>query len=166
MEFYLRWPFIGLLAAISLALVTVSLITYVEFVGEEQRTYHVPANTFDFVIQETFMGIVKVRGEVPEGVKVYVLSYRQYQTYRESGELPHDFIGDGNEEIIVENPSYILIKNPLDEEARVELQFKIYRERKPYALLSIPSFFIMVAVTALASLRVFWTGKAMSSALS
>ncbi|HDI01615.1 MAG TPA: hypothetical protein ENF78_04225 [Candidatus Bathyarchaeota archaeon] len=160
MKLYLRWPFIGLLAILSVALVAISMITEVKFAGEEVREYTVPAYKLDFIVEEPFSGIVRVSGHIPEGVKVYVLTYRQYWTYERTGELPSDYLASEEDEIIVRDPSYVLIQNPKSEEAHVQLCFEVYEEHKPYALLAIPSFFLTIIVSALVLMRLFWMGEA------
>lgn len=138
---------------LSLSLLAVSFITTVEFVGEEHKEYSIPASTLNFTIPLNLSGTVEVRGEVPDGVRVYVLTRSQYTAYVEKGELPEEFLGDGREELEVRNPSILLIQNTLDREAKVSLHFKIYRERKPYAILSLPAFFLIVTATVLAWMR-------------
>ncbi len=152
MQFYLRAPFIIALFSISIIISIVAAVPVFKLVDH----YELPvrATQGEQVLYLNATGIVRVRGEVPEGVRVYLLSAAQYWDYLRKGELPGEFLGEGGqEELVVEDPFCLLILSELPHEVSFSLHVEVYEQDYRYALLAIPAYFLALVALMLLFMR-------------
>ena len=159
----MRTPVIISLLVLSFLLLGISFITHEERVGEDSLEISVPPMTMNHTVPLDAHGIVVAHAEVPEGVKIYLLTEQDLLLYRETGELPSTYLGDGVEEITVENPCCLLVQNGLNEEVDVVVEIDVYRRVKPYSLLAIPSFILTLVATSLVMMKLIAYGAGMGA---
>ncbi len=147
---YTRLPFIISLFALSITLSLLSLTTETYLIREQDLTYEVPPQ-IEFFVKELDLpgGLVEARSQIPEGVRIYLLSTSDYKLYDRTGVLPECFIDHERGELRARNPSFILIQNDLGEPIDINVHIKVYEVSMPYAMLSIPSYLAMLAAIAL-----------------
>lgn len=145
----------ALLFSISLALVLVSNVSYVEPGGT--KDLDIVAGCGISLVKVGLGGIVRARGEIPVGIRVYLLEPKDYLIYEKSGSLPEKFLDSGDSELEVRNPVAVLVENPTCEDKRLTLYLEVYLERRPYTLLALPSY--ALAVLALTILLVWMSEK-------
>lgn len=132
---------------IAIILAMISNITRQEFVAKEAKTLAIYKGESLFKID--IGGIIKVSGEIPEGIKLYFLSYTEYLNFIKRGTLPNNYLDSIKGETTVRNPYYILANSTLDNRVLVNLKFEIYKEEKPYALLSLISYGLTILALVL-----------------
>ena len=146
---YFKLPFIVALFAIGLLLSFLSLTTRMELVEETILSYEVPPMT-DMIEELHITGeLVRASSDVPEGIRIYFLTEDDYRHYNETGVLPDTFIDHEKDRVEVGMPSFILIKNELNESITVNLHIEVYEIDMPYAILSIPSYVLTLVAVAL-----------------
>lgn len=153
LEAYLRLPFIVALFAIGLVLSFLSLTTDVVLVGEATLSYGVPPMA-DVLDKLNSTGeLVRASSDVPEGIRIYLLTDIGYEQYNETGTLPDVFIDHEQAEVEVRTPSFVLIRNQLDEPVDIKLHVEIYEIHMPYAILAIPSYVLTLTAAVLLMAR-------------
>ena len=154
---YFKLPLIVALFAIGLLLSFLSLTTRTELVEETILSYEVPPMT-DMIEELHITGeLVRASSDVPEGIRIYFLTEDDYRHYNETGVLPDTLIDHEKNRVEVGMPSFILIKNELNEPITVNLHIEVYEIDMPYAILSIPSYVLtLVAVVLLMERLMAW----------
>ena len=151
MRSYLRAPFIISLFLLSIVMSLVASVPVFRLVA----SYELPVKAAkgDVVLYLNSTGIVRVRGQVPDGVRVYLLSAAQYWDYLGRGELPGEYLGAGGvEELVAEDPFCLLVRSQV-QEAYLTLEVEVYERDYRYAMLSIPAYLMAVAALMLLFMR-------------
>lgn len=154
MRLLLKLPFIVFLFAVSLLMAFVASIPVLRLSESYEITVNANGQT-DTVVFLNSTGIVKVSGDVPSGVRVYLLSALDYWNYLSSDELPDDYLGEGGKnELVVENPCCLLIRNYGESPCSLRLSVEVYEEEYVHALLAIPAYLTMVLAIGLLLIRI------------
>jgi len=153
MRLLLKLPFIVLLFAVSLLMAFIASIPTLRLSESYEITVSVDGQD-DVVVFLNSTGIVKVSGDVPSGVRVYLLSTLDYWDYLNSDKLPDDYLGEGGKkELVVENPCCLLIRSYREGSCSLKLSIEVYKEEHAHALLAIPAYLMTVLATGLLLIR-------------
>jgi len=145
MRFYLRWPFIAALFAISIVMALFASVPEFELVDRYEITVEVEPGNTDRIILLNSTGIVKVTGDIPPGVKVYMLMPSDYWDYVDKGKLPGEFLGEGGQqELVAEDPFCLLIQATVTEQVSFKLDVEVYKQYYSYALLAVPAYILSI----------------------
>ena len=155
MKVYLRAPFIAALFAAALLMAFISTTTEYELVGEHTLTYVVPAGSEAYVVKLPVPSghLVVVRGELPEGVRGYLLTPEEYRVFVDTNRLPDQYIDSEHPEGAKPGLAYVVFRSERPEDAQVSLEVRVYDKKMPYALLAFPAYALVLVAVCLIFLR-------------